>query len=219
MFVAPALRESSSAPSRLSFASVLESGVSALPLPRRLSAPVAEALDEVAQGEVFEHSATLDAKQVSTDALLEPIVGPVARSFLEHDIASLAKAYGALLGRRHLHGQLAVVAHDACRKLHADNVTIRLLCTYAGPGTQWVPDDGVVRENLGRVDVSLEEANRSVLRHPDALRQCEAGDIILLKGEAFARNRGFGTVHRSPPIAARGLRRLVFKIDERPCGC
>jgi hypothetical protein len=217
--LAPTLRQPSPSSSRASFADLLQEGANILSVERTLEASVAEAMDDVAQGEVFEHSATLDSRRPKLDALLEPIANPIARRFLEQDIAWLAESYGALLERRHLHGQLAVVAHDACRKLHVDNVTIRLLCTYAGPGTQWVPNEDVVRENLARIDVDLEEANRSVLRHADAVRQCKAGDVLLLKGEAFRRNRGFGAVHRSPPIAARDLRRLVFKIDERPCGC
>ena len=201
------------------FAELLEPGTSVLQVERSVQASIAEALDDVASGELFEHSVTLDAKDPAPDELLEPISNPVARRFLEQDIAWLAREYGALVGRRHLHGQLAVLAHDACRKLHVDNVTIRLLCTYAGPGTQWVANEDVVRSNLARIDVDFETANRSVLRHPDAVRHCGRGDVLLLKGNAFPKNRGFGAVHRSPPIAERSLRRLVFKIDERPCGC
>lgn len=211
MSLAPTLRQP--------FVELLDEGTNIVSIERTLGASIADALHDVAQGEVFEHDATIDARRPKLDALLEPVANPIARRFLERDIAWLAESYGALLERRHLHGQLAVVAHDACRKLHVDNVSIRLLCTYAGPGTQWVRNEDVVRENLARIDVDLEEANRSVLRHVDAVRQCKAGDVLLLKGEAFRRNRGFGAVHRSPPIAARGLRRLVFKIDERPCGC
>ncbi len=202
-----------------SFAELLEPGTNVLRLGRDLQTSISEALDDVANGDVFEHSATLDARQPDLGPLLEPISNPVAQRFLEQDIAWLSREYGALLGRRHLHGQLAVVAHDGCRKLHVDNVTIRLLCTYAGPGTEWVRNEDVVRSNLARIDVDLETANRSVLRHADAVRHCNVGDVLLLKGEAFPKNRGFGAVHRSPPIAAGSLRRLVFKIDERPCGC
>jgi len=190
-----------------------------LQLERRLPLEVAAALDEEARGEAFMRTATLDAHAADARELLDTIAHPVARRFLEEDIARLAEDYGAMLGRRHLHAELAVVAHDACRKFHTDNVTVRLLCTYSGPGTQWVRNEDVVRTNLGRIDVELEEANRSVLRRADAVQHCGAGDVLLLKGEAFAGNRGFGAVHRSPPIVARSLRRLVFKIDERPCGC
>ena len=209
----------SPAPGPLPFGELLQLGVNVLVHERGLPSAVEAALDAEAGGGTFEHGATLDATEPQLDALLEPIEDSVARRFLAQDIDILTRSYGALLGRRHVHAQLSVVAHDACRKLHVDQVTVRLLCTHAGPGTQWVHDDDVVRSNLARVDVNIDEANRSVLRHPNALRQCAPGDVILLKGESFANNRGLGAVHRSPPIVDRGLRRLVFKIDESPCGC
>jgi hypothetical protein len=201
------------------FAELLEPGENVLWRERTLPPPALRALEEVARGEIFERHARLDVGALDLTELLQPVSNRLARRFLEDDITALARAFGAMLGRRHVHGQLAVLRHDACAKFHSDNVTVRLLCTYAGPGTEWIRNEDVVRHNLARTDVDLETANRSVLRVSDAIRRVAAGDVLLLKGEAFAGNRGSGAVHRSPPIAAQGLRRLVFKIDEQPCGC
>lgn len=201
------------------FARFLERPENLLQLERTLAPSVARALEEVARGDLFEHRATLDVERLDPSDLLQPVSNSLARRFLAQDITSLARDFGAALGRRHLHGQLRVLAHDGCRKLHTDNVIVRLLCTYAGPGTQWVRNEDVVRDNLAQIDVDLDTANRSVLRVADAVRQCTTGDVLLLKGEAFAGNDGLGVVHRSPPIAERSLRRLVFKIDLDPCGC
>ncbi|MGH1344586.1 MAG: DUF1826 domain-containing protein [Nannocystales bacterium] len=214
-----ALTQPASARSPQPFGELLEFGVNVLVVERTTHASVAAALDEVARGDAFEHGANLDAAQPDLEELLQPILNPVARRFLEQDIASITRDYGALLGRRHVHGQLSVVEHDGCRKLHVDHVSVRLLCTYSGPGTQWVRNEDVVRSNLARIDVDIDEANRSVLQHRDAIQQCKTGDILLLKGEGFGEGRGSGAVHRSPPIVDRELRRLVFKIDEGPCGC
>lgn len=216
-FVSP--QRPARAQGRRSFARFLERRENLLQLERTLVPSAARALEEVAHGDLFEHSATLDVARLDPSELLQPVSNPLARRFLAQDIVVFARDFGAALGRRHLHVQLAVLAHDGCRKFHTDNVTVRLLCTYAGPGTQWVRNEDAVRDNLGRTDVDLDTANRSVLRVADAVRQCNTGDVLLLKGEAFAGNHGFGVVHRSPPIAERSLRRLVFKIDERPCGC
>ena len=201
------------------FAKLLEPGESVLWLERTLAPRAGSALEDVARGDPFEHRVRLDVARLDLSELLRPISNPLARQFLERDIASLTRDLGAALGRRHLHAQLAVLARDACRKFHADNVTVRLLCTYAGPGTEWIRNEDVVRRNLARTDVDLETANRSVLRDGGAVNHCTAGDVLLLKGQAFDGNRGRGAVHRSPPIAARSLRRLVFKVDEHPCGC
>ncbi len=176
-------------------------------------------LEETARGEFFATSARLDVSHLDLSELLQPVSNLLARRFLAQDIESLARVFGAAMGRRHLHAQLEVLDDDRCRKFHTDNVTVRLLCTYVGPGTQWVPNEDAVRGNLGRTYVDLETANRSVLRVADAVRECASGDVLLMKGEAFPGNRGFGVVHRSPPITTRSLRRLVFKIDEHACGC
>ena len=201
------------------FAPILDYGENVLWHERELEPRVASALEELTWAEPFESQAMLDVLEPDLDAFLRPVSNPLAREFLEQDIASLARSLGAAMGRRHLHGQLAIMARDGCRKFHADNVSLRLLCTYVGPGTEWIPNENVERRNLARTDVDFETANRSVLRRPDGVRRCGAGDILILKGEAFDRNRGSGAVHRSPPIVEHELRRLVFKLDESPCGC
>jgi len=188
-------------------------------MPRRFSSQEALALEAVARGPLFDRAAQLDTAQPDPSVLLRDVHDRAARELLAADIAALAKAFGALLDRRHLSASLSVVRQDACRKLHFDAVTLRLLCTYSGPGTEWVRDEDAVRANLGRTDVDFDTANDSVLRRPGALRRCGPGDVIVLKGDAFAGNRGRGAIHRSPPVEGTGLSRLVFKLDEHACGC
>ncbi len=201
------------------FGAVLEHGVNVLWNKRSLPRSVAEALEEVAEGEVFAHKVMLDVAELDLSALLQSVSNTIAREFLAADITSSLADFSKVLGRRHLHGQLSVVTDDKCCKFHTDNVTIRLICTYAGPGTEWIRNEDVVRENLARTDVDPETANRSVLRARDVVHHCAAGDLLLLKGESFDGNQGSGAVHRSPPIAKRALRRLLFTVDEHPCGC
>ena len=201
------------------FAPLLEPGENVLWLKRLLPASAAQALEEVAGGEVFDHKSALDVDELDFSELLQSVSNPVARQFLIEDITSIVTDFSHALGSRHLHAQLSVVSHDKCCKFHTDNVTVRLLCTYAGPGTEWVRNEDVVRKNLARTDVDPETANRSVLRARDVVRHCAAGDLLLLKGEAFDGNRGSGAVHRSPSIAERTLRRLLFKVDEQACCC
>lgn len=44
--------------------------------------------------------------------------------------------FAAAFGHRHLTGKLEVVADDACRKFHVDYAAVRLICTFAGSGTE-----------------------------------------------------------------------------------
>ena len=151
--------------------------------------------------------------------MLAPIRDAAVADFLEADIGYLARQFGAVLGRRHVQASLEIQRTDGCRKIHADTVTVRLLCTYAGPGTDWLPDADLVREHLVPGTLDTETANRLVIREGGALRRCEPGEVLLLKGHTFPGNAGRGAAHRSPPIEASGVSRLVLKLDEHRCGC
>ena len=144
------------------FDPLLEPGENVLWSKRSLAPSVAKALEEVAAGDIFEHKGMLDVAELDLSGLLQSVSNPIARQFLTEDITSILADFSTALGRRHLHGQLAVVAHDRCRKFHTDYVTVRLLCTYAGPGTEWVRNEDVVRENLARSDVDRARFHRIV---------------------------------------------------------
>jgi len=106
------------------------------------------------------------------------------------------------------------VDSDNCMKFHTDQVHIRLLCTYVGPGTWWVPNHLANRDRLG-----LRGDNDDIVPTLEAIREIPTGAIALLKGDAFDHTEP-GIIHRSPPIAARGLRRLLLRIDDpQSCGC
>ena len=58
------------------------------------------------------------------------------------DVSLLAGLYGRLVGRPAVRLRLERITEDACRRFHADHVRLRLLCTYRGPGTEWLADAG-----------------------------------------------------------------------------
>lgn len=161
-----------------------------------------------------------------TPATTPPTAQPAMRqaamqrwlAYWADDIADLVARYAELVEQPHAWVQLGVVAHDMCRKLHADNLPLRMLCTYAGPGTDWVADADARREHLERCDVGVEEANASVMRHPKALQRAGCFDVVLLKGGRWWGNSGHGAIHRSPPVEADGARRLLLKVDARRIG-
>ncbi|CAO3456213.1 DUF1826 domain-containing protein [Azospirillum argentinense] len=123
------------------------------------------------------------------------------------DIARLVRLYADLVGCPGVMLRLDSVADDGCRFFHADHVGLRLLCTYQGAGTQWLPDEAANRPALGRGD------NDAVIADPDRLQVFGAGHVGLLKGESWPGNRGRGLVHRSPPADHSGLPRLLLCLD------
>ena len=201
------------------FADILRPEINVVSVPRPIDPALQLRLVNVAQQTWFDHEATLDVVDTDPSPLLVGIEDERVRSFLAEDIGHLARQLGAILGRKHVHARLYVKRTDGCRKIHADNVTIRLLCTYAGPGTDWLPNEDVVRAFLGANNPNIEQANRRVIRKGAVLRRCELGEVLLLKGGAYPGNETFGAAHRAPPLGRSGVSRLVLRIDENPCGC
>jgi|GEM_PF-261625 len=137
----------------------------------------------------------------------------LARADLAHDLTSLVQGWAELTGTRHCFAQLEVINVDLCTRFHTDMVGIRLLCTYRGPGTLWVPNQAVRRDRLGTPPTSPDD----LVRDPTAIRQIPQGAIALLKGDDFHPNHP-GVVHRSPPVEREGLTRLLFRVDSH-LGC
>ena len=129
------------------------------------------------------------------------------------DVAALVGLLSGLLGAKSLRASLATVDTNKCRKFHSDHKTLRLVCTYAGPGTEWVDERDADRSAMGHDDACIDTANARIVRHGSRIRRAGPGDVVLLKGELFAGNRGRGAVHRSPPIEATGERRIVLTLD------
>jgi hypothetical protein len=133
-----------------------------------------------------------------------------ARGWLREDIHTLMSLFAERTGCARLRVALRAVQTDSCRKFHTDFVHLRLLTTYVGPGTHWVPAHGVCREALDRHIEDPCEANRAIVPDPALIHRARTGDVLVLKGERAC--AGSGAVHRSPPVQARRLTRLVLTI-------
>lgn len=103
--------------------------------------------------------------------------------------------------------RLERLEHNGCRLFHADNVQLRLLCSYVGPGTQWLDESAVDRSALGS------KSNARICTNRKRIRTLPCGAVGLFKGERWPHNAGRGIVHRSPPIAAKGQKRVLLCMD------
>jgi hypothetical protein len=120
------------------------------------------------------------------------------------DIAELARHAAAAMAAKALDLRLEIVTGDACRKFHADYVTLRLISSYAGPGSQW-----------------LSNADAAALAAAVPVEQLDvrcllAGEVALFKGRLLSDTP---IIHRSPPIAGTGSRRLVLVMNPAQGGC
>jgi hypothetical protein len=138
------------------------------------------------------------------DLLSEQLSVPLNEE-LRADVADLAGAFAILDDNsRFVRVRPEALTHRGCHRWHADAVGLRLLCTYYGPGTEWLPVEGGAT------------APRTF---PDDARSCApaqvaTGSVAVMKGERYFGNSGNGCIHRSPP-AGRGTKaRLLLCIDQ-----
>ena len=101
---------------------------------------------------------------------------------------------------------LATVRTDMCRKFHTDINSLRMLCTYTGPGTLWLPDEVVDPKALRAKGNDLELGI-----DPRHIQQAQNGEVIILKGALYPDANPI--LHRSPTIEEQGGQRLLLRID------
>ena len=89
-----------------------------------------------------------------------------------------------------------------CPGWHVDRVTIRVICTYRGPGTQWLADQCVDRSSL----------KAPALAHDRGV-SARIGEVVFLKGNGWPGNEQLGAVHRSPEVPDGGGTRIVATLD------
>ncbi|WP_407310501.1 DUF1826 domain-containing protein [Pseudomonas sp. nanlin1] len=118
------------------------------------------------------------------------------------DVAWLTQAYACLLGAQRVGLRLRVLDSAMCPRFHVDWVSLRLITTYAGAGSEWLPEVAFPRERLGEAGVEPDQPPR----------QLAEGDVALFKGERWEGNAGRGIVHRSPSAGPR-QRRLIMTLD------
>jgi len=100
------------------------------------------------RGDPFESRLELGAHDDLPSRLAMLVAGCIPaelRWALEKDIVELVRLYQRLADPKCIVVALLLAADDACRRFHTDELGLRLLCTYVGPGTECAPDHAVDR--------------------------------------------------------------------------
>jgi len=106
------------------------------------------------------------------------------RQLLVEDIALLTEIFCDLLSCPTVGLRGARIDNAMCPKWHIDRVPIRLLCTYEGPGTEWLDDQSVTRSALPELT-------------DGACQSATLGDVVLLKGTLVTHARARRIIQRS----------------------
>ena len=128
------------------------------------------------------------------------------------DISELAYMFCDLFKIDRAWIRLDSIDTPMCPRFHADKVKCRLVTTYVGPATEWLPHHLVDRSKLGHGNNGLPDHESGLFSDINSIEQLETGHVALLKGEGWDGNQGAGLVHRSPHAKNR-YKRLYMTID------
>jgi len=121
------------------------------------------------------------------------------RDLLTEDIGGLVSTFADITRTGCVDVRLERISHDACWKFHRDTVETRLVTTYRGPTTQWVP--------MAHSQRALDEQTA----YAGPLERLGDHDVAVFKGNLAG--QGGGVVHRSPPIEGTGVTRLFLCLN------
>lgn len=139
---------------------------------------------------------------------------------LAADIVRLSGLFASVAAVCHPRVRLERVEDDGCALFHADSLRLRLLCTYLGPGTQWLENSSARRDQLGSMGRSTAEANWAIVGDPTGIRSVPSWHAAIFKGRGWPGGEGDALIHRSAPVPDRGEYRIRLCIDgPTDCGC
>lgn len=124
-------------------------------------------------------------------------------------MGNLAELLGDLLDCPRIGLRLEVIGKAMCPRLHVDRVGIRLLCTYRGPGTEWIADTGADRNKLGSGADGLPDEVSGLFGADTRIESVAGFSVAPLKGSLWR------TRHHSPLAShsADALPRVVLTLD------
>ncbi len=88
-----------------------------------------------------------------------------------------------------------------------------MLCTYRGPGTQWLDEGCADRAFLGSRSGGQPDDVSGLIRDTAGIHTAPSFAIVLLKGDRWQGNAGRGIIHRSPLVGGSEAPRVLVAID------
>lgn len=127
------------------------------------------------------------------------------------DIYLLADMLTCLFNCEAVGLRLAPLNKAMCPKLHTDNIPVRLVSTYLGSGTQWLPREALTEQPFTSLREHLKVVEQNSIEE-EAIQQMSAFDVGLLKGSAWDEQENMAAIHRSCAVA-NDEQRVVLTLD------
>jgi hypothetical protein len=158
----------------------------------------------------FQASMTVTPQTVLSS--LSESLGDSAQLELRENVAQLVEMFCYLFELKRAGLRLTVLNRAMCPKFHIDRIPCRLVTTYQGIATEWLPHQAVDRQKLGLGSNGKLDSESGLYKTANDIQQLNCGEVALLKGELWEGNENAGLVHRSPALPA-GESRLLLTLD------
>lgn len=158
----------------------------------------------------FETAMTVSPDRARTE--IREATGEAVPTEFADDVAELVDMFCYLFGLKRAGLRLATLNRAMCPRFHVDSVPCRMVTTYRGVATEWLPHEAVDRSKLGRGNNGQSDSVSGLYADQSDIQRLTCGDVALLKGELWAGNEDAGLVHRSPAVPA-GENRLLLTLD------
>jgi hypothetical protein len=162
-----------------------------------------EMIDTTILPKTFSIAEIVKANDPCIDEIVKNSLGVHLNKLWIQDIEFLIELYSDLLGVSKIGFRFAGLQSAMCPKFHVDYVGIRLLCTYLGPGTEYLENNKFNRLLVQKYHgIQQPEPNGKI-------KKANPMDIVLLKGENWFDNKNHGAIHRSPQISNSESRYMI----------
>ena len=150
-------------------------------------------------GEIYKETATINIKDLLSNKLPKKIKNNVFYQPWIEDMANLCEMF--CITEKSSYISFSLSSHRGCRRYHIDNVPLRLLVTYAGQGTEWLPD-----EFANKRAYANGEPNERIIKDISKKQFVGEWDIALFKGGPE------GLLHRTPD-SALNKNSILMRLD------
>ena len=116
-----------------------------------------------------------------------------------NDMAKMSSIFCDIMGSIDISFSLGT--SRGCSRYHIDNVPMRLLITYFGQGTEWLPSDNADYNAYYRG-----EGNNKILKNAEKRMYIKSWDVSIFKGGKK------GILHRTPDSALKSPS-LLMRLD------
>ena len=120
------------------------------------------------------------------------------------DMANITTVFSEIIKEKSI--CLALETSRGCKRYHIDNVPMRLLVTYYGRGTEWLPSDAADYDAY-----YSGKNNKKILINSAKKKFLKKWDIAIFKGQKHKSNER-GILHRTPDSALNKIS-LLMRLD------